>query len=103
MIEYLYEHDRYGGWFRWPIVRETESNVWIQCRGRESMISKKTYRAGSDWNVTRYERESEEVVVSYFKDELIRDYKRKLDGLNKCRDEAIMLKVVGIEIPEVKL
>jgi len=101
-MEYLYEDSRYHGWFRWPIIRETDANVWIQCGSRESRVSKKTYRTGSEWDVTRYKRESEEVEKLYLSDKLKRDYSRKLTELEKCHDEAVMQQVIEIEIPDGK-
>ena len=85
---YLYTNKKYHGIKRYPVTRETSSNIWVLIGKDEERISKKTYRTGSGFNSTYYFEETPELLKSLKKQRLNNLFLLSLDKLRGCKDVA---------------
>lgn len=99
-MKYLYTNSVYMGIHRYPIIRETDANIWIKVGNSETKISKRTYRTGSGYSSVWYKEETPELKAKYEKAVLLDKYQKKLESLEKCTDEKVIDQVLKIEIPD---
>lgn len=100
-MKYVYYYEHIGdGIFRLKITRETESNIWVEKKYGEEMISKNTMSTGSGWDRIHYYFETPELLSKYEKYSLLKRFQRKLKLLENCKDENIMQSILDIELPE---
>lgn len=96
-MKYLYTNSTYTGIHRYPVIRETDANIYVKIGNSETKISKRTYRTGSGYGSVRYKEETPELKAKYEKAILFDKYQKKLELLKKCTDEKIIDQVLKIE------
>jgi len=102
-MKYLYSYERHTqNLFRYEVIRETDSNIWIKIGIAETKVSKRTYKTGSGWYTSFYREETPELKAQYLEGLVNRKYQHKLDQLKNCTDKNVMKTILEIQIPDEK-